>query len=38
MDIVNMSIKLNDKIEEKFKPLNWIDITIWQEYFIYRYR
>ena len=32
MDIVNMSIKLNDKIEEKFKTLNWIYITIWQDY------
>ena len=28
---VELAIKLNEKIEEEFKPLNWIDTTIWQD-------
>lgn len=31
MDIVRKSIALNDAIEKAYKPLNWIDTTIWQD-------
>lgn len=31
MDIVKESINLNDAIQKAFKPLNWIDTTIWQD-------
>ena len=28
---VEIALQLNDKIETEFNPLNWIDITIWQD-------
>lgn len=31
MDIVKRSIVLNEAIEKKFKPLNWIDTTVWTD-------
>ena len=31
MNVLEKSIALNDVIEEKFKPLNWIDITLFED-------
>ena len=31
MEIVEKSFALNDAIEDAYQPLNWIDITIWQD-------
>lgn len=30
MNVLEKSIALNDAIESKFKPLNWVDITTYE--------